>query len=139
MTANPITAVPVVSDFDAVAERNMTFGIWRRWLVATLDAQVIDGSAVDGAFDEHRTGWYDGRYAALTLARLMAAWISREALNADSSRLEEAMQRALAFLLRRQAPDGRLDLAGAYSPNEVGFTLPGLCAGFRRFEASGDQ
>lgn len=119
--------------FDAVRERTALVVSWRRWVDATLQAQVTTGPE-KGAFNEHGNGWFDGRFAAFTLARLGAAWLWREELALDRRAVREAMHLALEFIGRRQAPDGRLDLAGMYSPNEVGFTLPGLCETYRRLK-----
>ncbi len=119
---------------DAVAERQAVAAAWKKWLQATLPRQKCDDSPDDGAFDEDGNGWFDGRHTAFTLARLMATrpWASE--LECDVPALDAAMRRALKFLERRQHPDGRLDLGGMVSPNEVGFSLPALVEGYRRFE-----
>lgn len=123
--------------FDAAHERLQIVAAWRAWLDATLDAQVSSGPA-RGAFDEHHHGWFDGRYAAFTLARLAASWLWRSELSADARRLRRAMEQALEFVRGRQSADGQLDLGGSYSPNEVGFTLPGLCLTYARLREDRD-
>ncbi len=119
---------------DAAAERRAVVAAWKQWLHQTLPRQVRDGSADDGAFDEHGHGWHDGRHTAYTLARLMAARCWAPALEADVPALDAAMRRAMQFLTRRQHPDGRLDLGGGYSPNEAGFPVPALVEGYKRLE-----
>jgi len=103
------------------------------WLEALLPNQCMDGSVNDGAFAYEWPGWYDGRHAAYVLARLMAIRCWAGEVFCDIAPLDEAIHRATAFICRRQAPDGRLDLCGSYSPNEIGFAMPGLAEGYRRF------
>ncbi len=102
------------------------------WLGAVLPNQCVDGSVNDGGFAWEWPGWYDGRHAAFVLSRLMGirGWAGE--VPCGVAQLDEAIHRATAFIRRRQAPDGALDLSGAYSPNEVGFPMPGLAAGYRR-------
>lgn len=117
------------------AERRRVAEALRQWLLATLPRQCRDGSANDGAFAEDDSGWYVGRHAAYVLASLIAARVWEKEISADMPQLDEAIRRTMTFLLRRQRPDGRLDLNGTFSANEVGFTLPGLAAGYARLVA----
>lgn len=118
-------------------ERAGVAAIWRDWVETVLALQCRDGSANDGAFAQNGTEWYCGRHAAYTLARLMAArlWIAE--INMLAAPLDAACTRALAFIRRRQAPDGSLDLLGSYSSNEVGFPITGLALAWKRYEAAG--
>lgn len=102
-----------------------------------LGRQCRDGSVNDGGFASDDTGWYCGRHAAYTLARIMAARLWADEIGLDAEALDAACARALAFLRRRQAQDGGLDLNGAYSPNEVGFAITGLATAWERFAAEG--
>lgn len=71
----------------------------------------------------------------MTLSALTAVRCWSSAIDINSDRLDEAIRRAAQFLVRRQDDSGRIDLAGAYGHNEVGFTLPGLVEGYRRLAA----
>lgn len=126
---------PAVSP--AAAERARVAAVWRDWVPGILARQCRDGSVNDGGFAQDATGWYCGRHAAYTLARLMAARLWAEELAIDAGCLDAACVRTLAFLGRRQAADGSLDLGGMYSSNEVGFPLTGLALAWRRYEAGG--
>ena len=110
----------------------MVVQLFRTWLDEVLKKQVLDGSVDDGAFDEWNTGWYDGRHAAYTLGRLIAAKAYKEGSVFARAGLDEAIVRGLDFVLRRQNDRGELDLAGAYSPNEAGFAVPALAEGMKR-------
>lgn len=116
-------------------ERQTVARLYADWLSQTLPRQVLDGSIDDGAFDEYDHGWRDGRWSAFTLARLVAARSWADEIGINPQRLEMPIRRAAAFLLRRQSPRGELDLGGAYSPIEVGFTVPGLVRAYQRMEA----
>lgn len=116
----------------ARGERRRVAGGLRQWLAATLPRQCRDGSDNDGAFAEDDSGWHAGRHSAYVLASLIAARIWESEISADGARLDEVIRRTLAFVLRRQRPDGRIDLNGMFSANEVGFTMPGLAAGYAR-------
>lgn len=122
----------------AVAEeRERVAAVWRTWVPETLAAQCRDGSGDDGGFAQDASGWYCGRHAAYTLARLMAARLWSRELGLDAGVIDAACVRTLGFLMRRQASDGSLDLGGLYSSNEVGFPLTGLALAWRRYEAAG--
>jgi hypothetical protein len=118
-------------------ERPVIASALQAWLVHSLPLQCLDGSAHDGAFGEGKN-WYDGRHAAYTLAHLLAAWVWRKDIHCDVEKLADSIRRCMAFILRRQNPDGRLDLLGMYSPNEAGFTIPGLGAGYERLESANE-
>ncbi len=118
---------------DPIAERATVAAVWRDWLPGALAEQVRrDGDPNDGGFIAH--GWCDGRHAAFRLSQLIAARWWADEIAADVARLDDAIRRAVHFIRRRQHPDGRMDLSGFYSPNEVGFTLPVLAAGYRRLQ-----
>jgi hypothetical protein len=104
---------------------------WREWYEKTRGHFCLDGGKYDGAVAEYTDGWYEGRQAGYVLGRVLAVrcWSGR--LGLETPEIDELIRRCLAFIRRRQAPDGRLDLGGAYSPNEVGFTLPALAMGWR--------
>jgi len=112
----------------------MIVQLFRTWLDEALEKQVLDGSVNDGAFDEWGTGWYDGRHAAYTLGRLIAARAFKGGGVFAKAGLDEAIVRGLDFVLRRQNARGELDLAGAYSPNEAGFAVPALAEGMKRLQ-----
>lgn len=109
---------------------------WQGWLRRVLASQVADpGSPVDGAFGEHGNGWYDGRQTGFVLAQLFSIYLRPDLVPHDREALVRALRRGTAFLVRRQHPDGRLDLGGAYSPNEAGFPATGLALAFARLRA----
>jgi len=115
-----------------VNERAVLAAEWSKWLRGVLPLQRLDGSDQDGGFaDNELGGWCDGREAAYRLARLIAAYCWGEAIDVYRQPLREAIRRAAKFIVRRQAPDGRLDLGGYYSPNEAGFPVPGLVAAYK--------
>jgi len=105
---------------------------WKAWFQKTRGLICLDSGKNDGAIDECHDGWHDGRQIGYELGRLLAVRCWSERLGIEASEIDELIRRSLAFLRRRQAPDGRLDLSGAYSANEVGFTLPALAEGYRR-------
>lgn len=115
-------------------ERDTVARLYRNWLAETLPRQVLEGGADDGAFDEYGHGWRDGRWSAFTLAKLVAARTWADDIGIDPATLDEPIRRAIAFLRRRQSPVGELDLGGAYSGIEAGFTLPGLVTAYRKLE-----
>ena len=119
-----------------MAERTRTAAAWRDWVEMILTRQCRDGSANDGGFAQS-TDWYCGRHAAYTLARLMAARLWAGEINMPVALLDSACTRTLAFIRRRQASDGRLDLLGSYSSNEIGFPVTGLALAWKRYEAAG--
>ena len=86
-----------------------------------------DGGFADGEFG----GWCDGREAAYRLARLIAGACWGDLIDVDHKALAEAIRRAAKFIVRRQSPDGQMDLGGYYSPNEAGFPVPGLVAAYK--------
>lgn len=118
------------------AERGQIARIWAAWLPRVLSRQCLESGDNRGAFAEDTSNWYCGRHCAYTLARLMAARVWLPAIQAaaadgnqrcvSAAELDEACGLALDFLLRRQSADGRLDLGGMYSANEVGFPITGL-------------
>ena len=94
------------------------------------EGQVVGGPD-DGALPElpppaHFDGWHNGRNTAYMLSRLLEAWLYPPATGHSDVDFANVANRALAFLERRQLPDGRLDLGGYYSPNEIGFATTGL-------------
>ena len=119
---------------DSLGERQVVAQAMGWWLEETLTTQFRDGSANDGGFEMGLTQWCDGRQAAYILARLVAIRTFSTRIEYNEARLDEAIHRAMSFILRRQHPDGRLDLVGLYTANEVGFTLPGLAAAYRAAE-----
>lgn len=125
------------SVLSAVEERARVAAVWSEWVPGQLSLQCRDGSGNDGGFAQDETGWYCGRHAAYTLARLMAARLWAGELAVDAGGLDAACARALGFLVRRQAVDGSLDLGGLYSSNEVGFPVTGLALALARFELEG--
>jgi len=91
----------------------------------------VAGGPDDGALPElpppaHFDGWHNGRNTAYMLSRLLEAWLYPPATGHSDVDFANVASRALAFLERRQLPDGRLDLGGYYSPNEIGFATTGL-------------
>jgi hypothetical protein len=128
----PIIA-PAVAIDPVAAERRAVAREYGRWLRRTLRRQVLDrASGDDGAFDEHHHGWYDGRWTAFVLAKLVAARCWAAEIGIQPGLLDEPIRRALGFVCRRQNERGELDLGGSYSPNEVGFAMPGLAEAYRR-------
>ena len=108
---------------------------WQGWLRRVIASQVHDdGSPVDGAFNEHGNGWYDGRHTGYVLGQLFSIYLRPDLVPYDRDGLERALRKGVAFLLRRQHPDGRLDLGGAYSPNEAGFPATGLALAYERLQ-----
>jgi hypothetical protein len=108
---------------------------WHAWLERTLASQVDDGSAQDGAMDHEGNGWYDGRRSAFILSQLLAVYLYPELVPSEPERLSMAIRKCAAFVVRRQLPDGRLDLGGAYSPNEAGFPVTGIAIAYARLKA----
>lgn len=121
----------------ASSERARAAVVWRNWLPGVLARQCLEGGANDGAFAQDETGWYCGRHTAYTLAQLMAARLWAGELAADAGRIDAACIRALAFLGRRQAADGRLDLRGMYTSNEIGFPVTALALAWKRYQSAG--
>ncbi|EIP98751.1 hypothetical protein OpiT1DRAFT_03218 [Opitutaceae bacterium TAV1] len=148
-TSSEATATPAATCVPPIiaAERVRIAALWARWLPGILARQCCDGSENDGAFAEDDTGWYCGRHTAYTLARLMAARLWLDELYpsptlsdipcVSAAALDSACVRALAFLRRRQSPDGRLDLNGMYAANEIGFPVTGLALAWARFRDLG--
>ncbi|MFA6960149.1 MAG: hypothetical protein WC205_05300 [Opitutaceae bacterium] len=118
-------------------ERERVAAVWHEWVPTVLARQCCDGSVNDGGFAQDDTGWYCGRHAAYTLARLMAAHLWADELRLSYASLDTACGRALAFLLRRQAADGSLDLGSFYTSNEVGFPITGLALAWKRMNEAG--
>ncbi|MEM6458473.1 MAG: hypothetical protein AAF710_03680 [Planctomycetota bacterium] len=98
-----------------------------------LDQQIDDGGDLDGGFRESPRRWPDGREAAYRAAELIALRVYADRLGLEDGvpALEDAIRRALRFVRSRQRHDGQIDLSGSYSPNEAGFVIPGLAAGYR--------
>ncbi len=99
----------------------------------------VAGGPDDGALPElpppaHFDGWHNGRTTAYMLSRLLEAWLYPPATGQLDVDFAGVASRALAFLERRQLPDGRLDLGGGYSPNEAGFPIPGLAVHWKPLE-----
>jgi len=125
-----LQAEPLLPDHSITTiESQVLPRVWADHVNFLVEGQCLDGGSSDGGFDMAGTGWCDGRHAAYSLATLIAN-VGRhwDLLTEEDSR--EVIARTCRFLLRRQHSDGRLDLAGSYTPNEVGFTLPGLAAGY---------
>lgn len=120
---------------DRETERHLAATAWQDWLRKTLPTQVYDGGVDDGAFREYDHGWCDGRYTAFVVPRLVAVWLWSDRIDADLPAVESAALRAMRFVLRRQQPDGTLDLGGATSCNEAGFPVPALVEAHRRLKA----
>lgn len=94
-----------------------------------IRSQVSEG--IDrGGFRDDR-GWCDGRTAAYAIPQLCGLIPHAEQLDLSREEIKRSISEALDFCLRRQAPDGRLDLHGTYSPNEAGFPLPAMAAAYR--------
>ena len=108
---------------------------WQGWLQRVLASQVVDGSSLDGAIGEHGNGWYDGRQTGFVVGQLLAIYLRADLVPHDHEVLARALRRGMAFLLSRQHADGRLDLGGAYSPNEAGFPATGLAIAYARLQA----
>lgn len=105
---------------------------WRSRLARRLGQQVdVPGDPDHGGFRD-RHGWCDGRDAAYVLGRLLALRCRDDDPALPHNRLDAAIAGCTAFLLRRQHPDGRLDLSGKYSPNEAGFPITAIAAGYGR-------
>lgn len=116
-------------------ERNLAAAVWQEWLRKTLPTQIRDGGADDGAFQEYDHGWCDGRYTAFVVPRFVAVRLWSDRIDADMSAVEEGATRAMRFVLRRQQPDGTLDLGGGTSCNEAGFPIPALVEAHRRLKS----
>lgn len=108
---------------------------WQGWLQRVLALQVSEAGPLAGAFGEHGNGWYDGRQTGFVLGQLFAIYLRPDLVPHDHEALARALRRGMAFLLRRQHADGRLDLGGAYSPNEAGFPTTGLALAYARLKA----
>lgn len=130
----PCGAIPADEEGPSTSskERHRVALRLQSWVDTTLPRQCLDGSENDGAFAEDNSGWFIGKHSAFALATLIAARAWKNELSVDQARLDESIRRALTFLTRRQHADGRLDLYGIYSSNEVGFTIPGLVEGYMR-------
>lgn len=123
---------PALTECEDTQERRRVADALQQWLDLTLPRQCNLPGDDNGAFADSETGWFDGRHSAYTLASLMAARCWERDLQIDIDRLDDSITRAVQFILRRQHPDGRIDLNGGFSPNEVGFTLAGLATGYSR-------
>jgi hypothetical protein len=132
ITRPPLTAA--IGPESTPGERSCVAAIYCKWLAYALPLQVLDGSDQDGGFDDEQTGWCVGRQAAYWLARLIGGVCWGEAIDVDRERLREAVRRAAKFIVRRQAPDGRIDLSGTYSHNEAGFPVSGLVAAYKHLQ-----
>ena len=124
--------------WDYHAERLVVCRAWEKWLHRVMAAQGWLGNTDDGGFDESGRGWCDGRQAAYNLGGLLAARTWAGKLSCDATRLDTTVVRAADFLSRRQRPDGQLDLSGIYSPNEAGFPVPAIVAGYSALRQAGD-
>jgi len=118
-----------------LTERHLAAAAWQAWLQKMLPTQLRDGGEDDGAFREYSHGWCDGRYTAFVVPRLVAVRLWTDLIDADMPAVEVAATRAMRFVLRRQQPDGTLDLGGATSCNEAGFPIPALVEAHRRLQA----
>jgi hypothetical protein len=105
---------------------------WTAWFREMSLRICTDGGENDGGFDENRDGWYEGRQTGYLLGKFLSVRCWSERLGLDPAEVDSVIRRSTAFICHRQSPDGRMDLGGAYSHNEVGFTLPALAEGYRR-------
>ena len=126
---------PDIDPTNPAAERSAVAAALTAWYALARSSQVRDGSANDGGWMNN--GWCAGRDAAFRLARLIAIRIWAAECRVSVAETDDAIRRAARFIAARQHPGGELDLGGFYSPNEAGFTLPGLCAGYKRLAALG--
>ena len=118
-------------DLSVNQERSTVARAYSEWLHQVLPQQRLDHSEDDGAFEDPDTGFCDGRETAYRLSRLIAAECWADQIDVDHARLRETIRRASRFIVRRQSPDGRMDLGGFYTPNEAGFPVPGLVAAYK--------
>jgi len=118
---------------DIAGQRSVATGVFRPWLENILALQILDPSSPDyGSYPLNGDGWQDGRQSAFEFARVASClcWFGGTDETGGSPALLEACQvslrAAMQFLVNRQHADGRMDLAGFYSPNEAGFPVAGL-------------
>jgi hypothetical protein len=100
----------------------------RLWAMQTIERQVREPGVCEGALKEDESGYYCGRHSGFLVPRLVAAMLAMPGEAAEALELERAILLAVGFLRRRVSRRGWLDLGGRYSPNEMGFVLPGLAA-----------
>jgi hypothetical protein len=130
-----MSVLPAIDRKFAVDESEDVARVWSNKLTSTIARQFADGSDQDGGFEKSiGSGWCDGRETAYIFARLMAVRCWADRLDLHPQPLDNAIRKAMAFLLRRQHPDGSLDLQGGFTSNEAGFPLPGLVEGYVRLK-----
>jgi hypothetical protein len=112
-------------------ERQVVARGYGQWLRLMIPQQRRDKTDEDGGFEEGDSGFCEGRETAYRLARFIAGACWADRIDVDPAQLRETIRRAAKFIVRRQAPDGRIDLGGSYSPNEAGFPVPGLVAAYK--------
>ncbi|MEM7808569.1 MAG: hypothetical protein AAF561_10685 [Planctomycetota bacterium] len=109
-------------------------------LTADRARQLLDLIRLDpadrnhGGFVDPRTGYACTRGSIYTGTGLLTAYLDprmRDVVTPEN--MLPAVEAHLEFIARRQYPDGTIGLgvAGVGSPNEVGFTLPGVCRNYR--------
>jgi len=115
-----------------VDERAILADGWGKWIRSILPLQRLDRSDQDGGFEDGDTGgWCDGRETAYRLARLIAGACWGDLIDVDHRVLQEGIRRAAKFIVRRQSPNGLMDMIGIYAVNEAGFPVPGLVAAYK--------
>ncbi|MEM1011386.1 MAG: hypothetical protein AAGI46_04090 [Planctomycetota bacterium] len=96
---------------------------------------LLDRQAESGGFpDSDDSPHCDGRAAAYHIGLLGAVRCWADVLDVDTQRLDNAIVRAIDFVVERQLTDGRLDLGGNFSPNEVGFPVPTMGKAYGHIE-----
>ncbi len=104
---------------------------WRIWY-ANVRQGIDTYAGIDqGGLEESGDGWTGGRHTAYNLSNLLEFRIHPQLLNAPVKEMDELTRVMMKFLSRRVSPRWGLDLNGFYSPNEVGFTMPGLAQAYR--------
>lgn len=137
MVSTPSPAPADQLAFDLDAERRTLVAALAPAVRTLVTSQVATGPDA-GGFDPNGVGFACGRHAGFSLPLLVAALPHAADVGVTEADLLYAIRAAATFLLRRQDSEGRLDLSGLYSPNEVGFTLPALVSSIERLERRGD-
>ncbi len=103
---------------------------WRFWY-ANLRQNIYTYAGADrGGIDESHEGWAGGRLTAYNLSKFLAFRASPGLLDAPVKEMDELARLMADFLVRRISSRWGIDLNGFYSPNEVGFTMPGLARAY---------